>query len=201
MRTIEKITEEEMVGVFLKTEINSARFGSEILRILKKNRVGRAVVDNPNIDDEIENECRAALLGEFRGYKRDAEIFAGFPNDVRWERVLLKRDELKEIKYIAWDYWLDITDGSRLALDAAKRIVSGMMDEGEAKGFWAVADAVRQGITLPELILVSACKKDDLVVLEGHVRLTGYLLRPENLPPELPAIVGYSEGIRLWELY
>ena len=133
--------------------------------------------------------------------KETLKFFAGFPNDVRWERVLLKRDELKEIKYIAWDYWLDITDGSRLALDAAKRIVSGMMDEGEAKGFWAVADAVRQGITLPELILVSARKKDDLVVLEGHVRLTGYLLRPENLPPELPAIVGYSEGIRLWELY
>jgi hypothetical protein len=34
-----------------------------------------------------------------------------------------------------------------------------------------------------------------LVLLEGHVRLTAYFLQPECIPPSLPVIVGYVEGM------
>jgi hypothetical protein len=201
MRTIEKITEEEVVAVFLMTEINSPRFSTAILHILEKDNVERKVVDCPNLHDEAENAYRAALLGEFRGYRRDKKIFVDFPDNVQWERVLLNRQELERIKYIDWDYWLEISDNTRLASETVKKVRLEMVDEEEARGYWAISDALKRGLEFPELILVSESKEDHLVLLEGHVRLTGYLLAPEYLPLELSAIVGCSERMGEWQLY
>ena len=201
MRTIEKVTEEEMVAVFLKTEIDSARFGSTILDILKADGVDRKVVDRPRLTDEFENAYRADLLGRFRGYKKDRDIFRGFPNDVEWHRTALERSDLEQVKYIAWDYWSELSGGTRRVLETVKRIKLGIIDEAESKGFRSVSAALRQGAKFPELILVRQWEESALVLLEGHVRLTGYLLEPEYLPRELTAIVGYSNRLDEWELY
>jgi len=40
-----------------------------------------------------------------------------------------------------------------------------------------------------------------LVVLEGHVRLTAAMLRPDLAPAELSVIVGYSDAITQWSCY
>ncbi len=201
MRTIERITEEEMVAIFLQTEINSFRFRASIFGILERDSVDRQVIDRPNLNDKGENVYRSALLGEFRGYKRNKEVFVDFPDDIQWERVFLNRQDLEQVKYIDWDYWLEISDNTRLASEAAKKIRRGMIDEEEARGYCSVSNALREGVKLPELILVSKSKEDNLVLLEGHLRLTGYLLMPEYLPPELSAIVGRSERMDEWELY
>lgn len=190
-----------MVAVFLQTEINSSRFSTSILGILKRGSFDRKVIDCPNLNDKTENAYRSELLGEYRGYKRNKEIFVDFPDDIQWERVFLNRQNLEQIKYIDWDYWLEISDNTRLASEAAKKVRLGMIDEEEARGYWSVSDALKEGLKLPELILVSKSKEDNLVLLEGHVRLTGYLLMPEYLPRELSAIVGHSERMDEWELY
>ena len=62
-------------------------------------------------------------------------------------------------------------------------------------GFWYMADALAKGASFPELILVGADEHAPLVLLEGHVRLTAYFLRPDCIPPSLPVIVGYAEGM------
>jgi hypothetical protein len=201
MRTIRRIDEAEMVSVFLKTEIESARFGREILEVLERLGLDRRLVDSPDLRDEAENLRRAEVLGEFRGYGRDEGLFVNFPRGARWERALVGRAELEKVKYIHWDYWLELSGGSRLALDGARNVAAGALSEARAAGYFALADALRRGVPLPELILVGTAEGGGLVVLEGHVRLTSYLLRPENLPPELPAIVGYSEDFARWELF
>jgi hypothetical protein len=50
----------------------------------------------------------------------------------------------------------------------------------------------------PPLILVTAGPPGGLVVLEGHVRLTAYMLRPDRLPPELEVLVGSSPDMAGW---
>jgi hypothetical protein len=49
--------------------------------------------------------------------------------------------------------------------------------------------------------LVTAGDDADLVLLEGHARLTGYMLHPEVLPPELEVLVGISPTMCEWGLY
>jgi hypothetical protein len=193
MRTIERATEAEMIATFLKAEINSPRFGQLILHLLQKDNVDRKVIDTPNIHDQAEKVYRNTLLGECRGYRRDKGIFKNFPDDVRWYRVLLDRSDLEKVKYINYDYWTDLSGGSRLALDTANRVKAGMVEKETAQWFLSAVESVKRGVCFPELILVSNSKDKDLVMLEGHLRLTAYLLASDYLPGELPAIVGYSE--------
>ena len=68
---------------------------------------------------------------------------------------------------------------------------------------WAIGlgDAVAAGARFPPLILVSSGSGNDLVVLEGHARLTAYAMRPEALPAELKVLLGSSPDMRAWALY
>jgi hypothetical protein len=64
----------------------------------------------------------------------------------------------------------------------------------------ACADGCR-GTRFPPLILVTAGHQSGLVVLEGHVRLTAFMLCPEALPPELEVLVGHSPAMTRWGLH
>ncbi len=158
-------------------------------------------MDEPDTGDERQNAYRSRLLGDFRGYRRNESIFQWFPDVVSWERVILSRDELEKVRYIEYGYWVELSGGSRLALDAARRIAAGLIPEEEAGGYWGVADAIRRGVPFPEMILVATSREDRLVVLGGHVRLTAYLLQPEGTPAELQLIAGFSPAMPGWGLY
>jgi hypothetical protein len=121
-------------------------------------------------------------------WRRRTGLFAGFPEDVEWERAALALDEVLSILYINWDWWLTVTNGSRLATDAAA--VQGR-DEGDR----AIAAAAG---TNPELIVVTDLERSKLVLLEGHVRLTAYGAFPELLPDELEIYLGLSPRIAEW---
>lgn len=51
-----------------------------------------------------------------------------------------------------------------------------------ATWYEAIAERIRQGSALPEMILVTNRVDGPLVVLEGHARLTGYLLAAGEAP-------------------
>jgi hypothetical protein len=51
------------------------------------------------------------------------------------------------------------------------------------------------------LILVISDPTNDLVVLEGHARLTAYAMRPDALPSELEVMLGTSSQMARWGVY
>ena len=92
--------------------------------------------------------------------------------------------------------------GRHLFYEQSELLVKFLIESQETPGdFFALARALRSGITLPELIVVSAGKNSGIVVLEGHVRLTAYALVPEAVPAELPVILGTSYDMAQWGLY
>ena len=198
MRFAQPIPEEEMVAHFLLTELRSERFGKQIQRLLQRNRLNPKIIEQPDLKNPSENLHRANLLGEFRGYGRDAGVFKDLPDDVQWWRAFLSQADLQRVKYINDDYWTEFSGGSRLVRDAAQRIVSGAMPE-VAAGYLSLARALEQGAQFPELILFYNPKVEELVVLEGHVRVTGYmlyLLLSQDTPLELPVLVGCSDRMK-----
>jgi hypothetical protein len=64
-----------------------------------------------------------------------------------------------------------------------------------------IADAAARGSLPPEIVVVGLPPGERLVVLEGHIRLTGLLLRPERLPTELRVLLGMSPRIAEWSCY
>ena len=57
------------------------------------------------------------------------------------------------------------------------------------------------GVKFPKMILVGINKESDLIVIEGHLRLTVYMSRSNFIPNQLEAIIGYSENLGNWYFY
>ena len=202
MHKLKDTTQDEMVATFLKSEINSKRFGQHIIERLKRDNKNRAIIDNPDLVDSSDNHYRIQLLGEYRGYGQNKLLFENFPTNVRWEYVSLSREDLKRIKYIKYDYWTKLSQGTRFAKDAVETIEKGteIFDESN-EPFLKAAKAVVAGLIFPEMILIAVDTTEDIVVVEGHLRLTAYLLAKDKAPDEVEAIIGYSPEIINWGLY
>ncbi|MBW3623773.1 MAG: hypothetical protein KY468_10245 [Armatimonadetes bacterium] len=165
------------MAAFLRTEIASERFGREIVALLERDGRDRSLIDEPDTRNVEENCYRLQLFSDFRGYKQNRGLFEGFPGNVSWYRAILTREELAGVRYIDYSYWNELSGGSRLPADAAKNIREGVeVFEVSNDGFFRMAEALRKGALFPELILVGTAPGSELVVLEGHVRLTAYSL-------------------------
>ncbi len=202
MRCCRPATEDEMVALFLRTEVTAARFREKLLGLLAKAGLSECVLLQPDLSSAEENRARRELLGEFRGFGRDERIFEGFPDNVQWHWAMLTPEELARVKYIDYSYWNELSGGSGLPADAAPRIRAGIAPFGVSSE-WALgfADTVVGNPDIPPMILVAPREGGGLVVLEGHARLTAYMLRPEALPTELSVLVGYSPEIVHWGCY
>lgn len=202
MRCLASISEDEMVAVFLKTEITSARFGAAIVTVLARDNKEQTIITHPCLHDADENLYRRSVLGETRGYRRDAGLFVGFPDDVSWHHAIAEGADLVECRYVNYDYWVELSGGSRRVTDGAEHIRRGIeVFRVPNDGFWQATGAIEAGVPLMPPILVGKNAQSPLVILEGHVRLTAYCLQPGGLPDALPVIVGYSPEIARWSLY
>ena len=192
MRVIGRSSEAEMVAVFLRGELDSERFGPGV-----RSAIDEQLLLEPDLEDEGQNAVRRAALTELRGYGSREGLFHGFPDDMRWERAALTPDEVLAVRYIEYDYWVELSGGTRLPQDAADRIRAGItVFRVPNDGFFELADALGTR-ELPEPIVVGG-DGSRLVVLEGHARLTAYALRPKALPPELEVLLGRSPRISDW---
>jgi hypothetical protein len=201
MRWLRPGSEAEMVALFLRTELPSARWRDALQQRLQREGLTDSVITDPDLGDDAENQARLRILTDHRGYGSRTNHFDGFPADVAWEWMAITPTELAEVRYIYYGYWLELSGGTRRPADAAARIQAGVTPQGLPKReheVFAKAQAVADGATFPPLILVTTGPGGDLVALEGHVRLTAFMLARDHLPPELEVLVGSSAGMTSW---
>jgi hypothetical protein len=199
MRRLRPGSEAEMIALFLRTELPAARFRDKLQVLLEQAGLPERLITAPNLDDPAENQAREQLLTRHREYGTRTGLFDGFPHDVCWEWMAITPAELATVRYVDYDYWVELSGGGCLPADAAPRIRAGVTPFGVSSD-WALgmARAVAGGARFPPLILVTAGPSGGLVVLEGHARLTAYMLCPDRLPPELEVLVGSSPGATGW---
>jgi hypothetical protein len=204
MRRLRSGSEAEMVALFLRTELAAARFRADLRALLDSAGLPERIITDPDLADAAENQARRRLLARHRAYGTNTGLFDGFPSDVRWTWLAITPAELAQVRYINYDYWVELSGGTRLATDAAARIRAGVAPFGVPSD-WALgmARAVAEGARFPPLILVTTRHEDEggLVVLEGHARLTAFMLCPDALPPEQDALIGSSPRMAGWGLY
>jgi hypothetical protein len=198
VRLLQPIAEDEMIATFLRAEIDSRRYGGKLRELLARDGRELDVLRQPDLADSDANEYRRNLLEEHRAYERREGLFFGFPRHVEWFRAALEPDEVLDILYIDWDWWLDVSGGTRRPTDAARRIRAGGVPDTNLAEDEQIAAALRGSPRPPELIAVTTPSSAKLVLLEGHVRLTAYALFPDCLPPELEILLGISEDMARW---
>jgi len=202
MRRLRASSEAEMVALFLRTELPAARSRDDLRAWLERDGLPERVITAPDLEDETENQARLRLLTQHRGYGTRTELFDNFPDDVRWQWMAITPAELAEVRFIDYDYWVELSGGTRLGADAAPLIRAGVAPFGVSSD-WAIGMAreVAAGAQFPPLILVTTGPSGGLVVLEGHARLTAFMLARDQLPPELEVLVGSSPSMTGWGLW
>ena len=193
-----RATEAEVVARFLRGELESPRWGKRLRDLLAGQGQPQSLVTRPDLSRPNENEGREALLDELRGWSRRQGLFLGFPEQIDWFRASLTPDQVLAIRYINWDWWLEISGGTRLPLDAAERIRAGEVPGSTAEEHRPIAMRLYTSAPLPELFAVAPVDLSKLVLVEGHVRLTAYALYPECLPDALEILLGVSDEISHW---
>lgn len=195
MNLLEQIPESAMVAAFLKAELRSARFSDVQKAAMKRFNISEQIIANPNLEDEQENQLRAQVLGDYRGYKHNREIFEGFPHDLTWHKAALTRDEVGNLRYVDYSYWNELTDNTHLVKDAVKNIQQGkVVFDIPNDRFLEVAEEIRQGaFDFEPMILTGKDEHSPLTILEGHLRATAFGLAGEAAPESIHVIVGLRQ--------
>ncbi|WP_339272580.1 hypothetical protein NYE54_14245 [Paenibacillus sp. FSL K6-1330] len=200
MKILNQVQEDEVIAEFLLAEINSDRFKEGILNALRDHDLNLLI--KPNLNDQTENKIRRDILGQTRGYGRNTDLFENFPKEVKWYKALFKKQDLKEVMYINYSYWNELSSNTRLPLQASKNIMNQIeVYEISNQGFLDINLVLKNGKVFPRLIFVSMNENSQIVVLEGHARLTAYFIESEYIPYELEVLIGYSEKFSEWDLY
>jgi hypothetical protein len=95
MRVLHPITEDEMIAVFLRAELESERFAEKLGGLLARDGVEF---------DPADDAYRRRLLDEHRAYERREGLLLGFPREVDWFRAAPTRDEVLDILFINWSW-------------------------------------------------------------------------------------------------
>jgi hypothetical protein len=186
-----------MIALFLLGELTSERFGDGIRAALDAAGQTERLLTAADLGDASQNRVRRAVLATTRGYGENRDVFENFPARIRWVRAILTPGELARVRYIEYSYWNALSGGSRLPSDAAQQIRRGVRVFGVSnRRFLHAARAIERGELFPPLILAGQ-RRDRLICLEGHLRLTAYALA--GFPGKVDCLVGTARTMDRWD--
>jgi hypothetical protein len=203
MKVLGKSSENEMISLFISEEVKSARYKNNILEIINTEKIDKNIIDNPDLSNKADNKLRKLILKKFRGYDNKG-IFTNFPRKVDWNWVTLDKEDLLKIKYISYDYWEELSNGTRFAKDSVENIKNGVEVFGVSnRNFVTISEYIKQGNQLDPLIVMAPVEnKQKMIVLEGHARLTGMNLAIKYIT-EIKVLMGFVKEKKLnkWNRY
>ncbi len=168
-----------MLLAFLQGELTSERFSDDLLAALEVSHAEPSLILDGDLKNDAENALRREVMGAFRGYGRDEELFHHFPEHVTWHFAEFEPEDLYHIRYIDYSYWNEISGNTSLPVDAVQAIredrrIFDVPNDRFLKG----ERFLREGGKFPPVILLT-CGSGQYVIVEGHLRMTAYALAPE----------------------
>ena len=202
MEIIRQASEDEMVLEFLKAEINTINSGQRNIQNAINSELQRLGKDKKIITEgtifDGQNETRSEILGNSRGYKKNKMLFRNFPSIRQWDFVNLGGRDFEKLKYINLEKWIKLSNGTRYVVEAAKKIQ--INKNNEYNEFIKGTEFIRNGGKFRPPIILTDEKEEELIILEGHNRLTIYMLVLDK-EKKIEAFVGRcrNEELTKWE--
>lgn len=196
MKLLDHIPEPAMVAAFLKAELSSERFAPELRKHMQQLGIAEAIIANPDTHNQHQNEQRAQLLGNYRGYKQNRELFKDFPDNLTWYEAELTRDDIAQLHYVDYSYWNELTGGTHLVKDAVKNIQNGTAVLGVSnERFMKVAEKIKHDERdFEPMIIYGTDAHAPFTILEGHLRATAFGLAGDEAPETVTVITGLSKA-------
>lgn len=193
-------TEDEIVLAFLRGEIDSDRWARATIRALV-DAGGLQLVRSPDLASGDENRARERALAASRGW-RDREVFEGFPKTVDWYYGVLPPALLSRVRFIEYSYWNELSGGSRLPVDVLPTLRSGALPAWltELGTDWCFEFAAELAMTdtVDGLVILATPDLSDLILVEGHARLTAIFVGGLQEHLTVRAFLGLSAATPLW---
>ena len=191
MEVVRKSSENEMILEFLKGELNSNRFNSDLNDSLNELNVDSNIISNGDLSNEDENSLRLKIMKKYRGYP-DSLLFENFPRILEWKLMKLDKEDINNIYYIDYDYWNLLSNDTSSPLEAVKNIMDGReIFDVSNKPFLDGVDYLKSN-SFPPVILIT-CNDKRYLIVEGHSRMTIYGFDPTKLDG-IYAYVGYCSS-------
>lgn len=187
-----------MILAFVKAEVDSPRFARCYAPAFQQWGITREqLIDGADLNDAQQNDLRRNLLS-IRGYPNRTLLFAGFPGDVSWEKVLIDQNDGPLLRYANHPTWNAISRRSRRVVDGARNVTAIPTNENTHINIPAVAELYKEGKHFSELIAVRG-ENGVVILVEGHTRATAYILSGIQTPIEM--ILGNSPSMNGWAFY
>lgn len=203
MNGLRRVTQPEVILAFLRGEINSPRFGKEASQAIM-NAGGFQLIQSPDLESEEQNQAREQALSEYRGW-RNSELFIQFPGEVEWYHGVLAPDVLERVRFIDYSYWNELSGGSRQARDVRRTIEAGALPEWMSnlgtEWCFEFADQLATSKVVDDLIVMGTPDLADLVLLEGHARLTAIFVGELERRITVNAYMGLSKELSKWDCF
>ncbi|MDE5820391.1 MAG: hypothetical protein K2N41_03695 [Lachnospiraceae bacterium] len=199
MNILRTSSEEEMISEYLRAEYHSERFSEHIKKAMKALSLDESILLCADLNNTNENTARKKLLGEFRGYGLNRELFENFPNEIQWSLCNFVSDDFGNIRYINYSYWNELSKGTHSPLIAAQTIQNGIEIYHQSNaGFVKAAEFIKSGGKFARPILLTS-DLERFVIVEGHFRITAFALVPEHFH-NVECFVGKcsSDDLKKW---
>ncbi|MBD5139017.1 MAG: hypothetical protein HDT24_06895 [Ruminococcus sp.] len=193
MNVLRTSSEDEMISEFLKAEYRSERFSEQIKKVMERLLLDDSIILFADLNNINENAARKRLLGEFRGYGLNRDLFENFPKEIQWSVCSFAGGDLNSIRYIDYSYWNELSQGTGSPLTAAQTILNGIEIYDQSNdGFVKAAEFIKGGGKFPRPILLTS-DSEHFVIVEGHLRITAFALVPEKFN-NIECFVGKCSG-------
>jgi hypothetical protein len=174
IRTIRRVSENEVIAEFLKTDFHKPEFR-------KYQETLGAVVTTPNLSDVVENAVRQALL-----FVRHGALWRELPAGTQWFEVEIEKADLERIRVFPRAQWRKLARGSFDLPEISHRIAGGECNGSADDAFLLkirqLCDRLGQGWAPGAVLLIGIDQTGPFTLLDGNHRMVAAMLAsPETL--------------------
>ena len=183
IRLLRRVTEDEVIAEFLKTEFDRPIFHEYQERL-------RDIVNHPNLADAAENAKRRALL-----FIRHFALWKELPTDTEWFEVEVKHSDLEKIRVFPRAQWRNFAPRTFSIIEVAEQMKR--HQEPDAGPFRSKITMIGNRLLEPDddlgsVLLIGVNENEPLTILDGNHRLVASMLTSPSRTERLRFLCGFS---------
>ena len=186
IRLIQKVTEDEAIAEFLKSEFYRPVF-REYQEMLQD------IVTNPNLEDPSENAKRRALF-----FIRHFALWKELPPGTEWYEVEVGEEDLEKIRVFPRAQWRNFAPRTFSIIEVAERMRKRQgVDTGAFQSKIANIGErlLQQDENLGTVLLIGVNESEPLTILDGNHRLVASMLTSPRRTHRLRFLCGFSPNM------
>ncbi len=161
------MTEKQVIAEFLRSEFHHPEFE-------EYRQEFEYLVTQPDLESDRENALRRALL-----FLRRGAMWRELPDDTRWFKVELSRNDLERIRFFPRAQWRRVAEGSFYLTDMVDCLRVEWQKSPEHEFFrklHRMTTSVQEGSVSPTVLLIGVDAQSPLTILDGNHRMAAAML-------------------------